>query len=104
MENNEKSAKTIKTLRVIMVMLLLIIAGLTVVYFQQKQQAKDTQEILQAQKDSISNNLLRLMNDYSELETTNDTLNQKLQKEQEHAKKLYAELQSVKQISYAKIK
>lgn len=81
-----------------MVMLLLIIFGLTVwYYFQQKQQTRYTGNA-QAQKDSISNNLLRLMNDYMLETTAVSPLNQKLQKEQEHAKKLYAELQSVKQI------
>ena len=44
------------------------------------------------------------MNDYKDLETDNDSLNRKLQMEQERAQKLYSELQNLKRVSYAKIK
>ncbi len=99
-----KSSKAVSFLTVLIVILLVVIAGLSYVYYQQKQQAKETEAILLAEKDSLSNNLLNLMNDYKELETDNDTLNLKLQKEQQRAQKLYAELQNVKRVSYAKIK
>lgn len=104
MEENVKSSKAVPVLTFIVVVLLIVLAGLTYVYYQQKQNAKETEIQLLAEKDSISQNLLNLMTDYKELETDNDSLNQKLEREQQNAKKLYNELQSVKRISYAKIK
>ncbi len=99
-----KSSKAVSFLSILIVILLLVVAGLSYVYYQQKKDAKETETLLLAEKDSLSNNLLNLMNDYKDLETTNDTLNLKLQKEQERAQKLYSELQNLKQVSYAKIK
>lgn len=104
MEENVKSSKAVPVLTFIVVVLLIVLAGLTYVYYQQKQNAKETETQLLAEKDSISQNLLNLMTDYKEMETDNDSLNQKLQREQQNAKKLYNELQSVKRVSYAKIK
>jgi len=104
MEENVKPSKAVPVLTFFVVILLVVLAGLTYVYYQQKQAAKENEMQLLAEKDSISNNLLNLMTDYKELETDNDSLNQKLAREQQHAKKLYDELQSVKQVSYAKIK
>lgn len=104
MEENVKPSKAVPVLTFFVVILLVVLAGLTYVYYQQKQAAKENETQLLAEKDSISNNLLNLMTDYKELETDNDSLNQKLTREQQHARKLYDELQSVKQVSYAKIK
>ncbi len=104
MENSAKSSKAVPVLTFVVVLLLIVLAGLTYVYYQQKQNAKETETQLLAEKDSISQNLLNLMTDYKELETDNDSLNQKLVREQQNAKKLYDELQSTKRISYAKIK
>lgn len=104
MENSTKSSKAVPVLTFVVVLLLIVLAGLTYVYYQQKQNAKETETQLLAEKDSISQNLLNLMTDYKELETDNDSLNQKLVREQQNAKKLYDELQSTKRISYAKIK
>jgi len=99
-----KSSKAVSFLSILIVILLLVVAGLSYVYYQQKKEAKETETMLLAEKDSLSNNLLNLMNDYKDLETTNDTLNLKLQMEQERAQKLYSELQNLKRVSYAKIK
>jgi len=60
--------------------------------------------MLTSEKDSIARNLKGLMADYKTLETTNDSINQKLQAEQNRVKKLYAEVQSERNISYSKIK
>lgn len=104
MEENVKSSKAVPVLTFIVVVLLVVLAGLAYVYHQQKQSAMETETQLLAEKDSISQNLLNLMTDYKEMETDNDSLNQKLSREQQNAKKLYEELQSVKRISYSKIK
>ncbi|MDI3526836.1 MAG: hypothetical protein PWR03_1019 [Tenuifilum sp.] len=103
MESN-KSSKAVSFLSVLIIILLVVIAGLSYVYYQQKQEAKENEEMLLAEKDSLSNNLLNLMNDYKDLETDNDSLNQKLLMEKERAQKLYSELQNLKRVSYAKIK
>lgn len=104
MEKNPKSSKAVSFLTVIVIILVLVLAGLTVVYFQQKKTAENNEIQLMAEKDSISKNLLALMGDFQELETDNDSLNLRLQQEQSRAKKLYNELQKVKRISYSKIK
>ena len=104
MDNEVKPSKAVPVLTFVVVVLLVVLAGLTYVYYQQKQSAKETETQLMAEKDSISHNLVNLMSDYNELETDNDSLNQKLMREQQSAKKLYDELQSVKKVSYAKIK
>lgn len=104
MENSAKSSKAVPVLTFVVVVLLVVLAGLTYVYYQQKQNALETETQLLAEKDSISQNLLNLMTDYKELETDNDSLNQKLVREQQNAKRLYDELQNTKRVSYAKIK
>ncbi len=104
MEENVKSSKAVPVLTFVVVVLLVVLAGLMYVYYQQKRDAKETETLLLAEKDSISQNLLNLMTDYKEMETDNDSLNQKLTREQQNAKKLYNELQRTKRVSYAKIK
>lgn len=99
-----KSSKTVSFLSILIIILLVVIAGLSYVYYQQKKEAEETEIMLLAEKDSLSNNLLNLMNDYKDLETDNDSLNRKLKMEQERAQKLYTELQNLKRVSYAKIK
>jgi predicted nuclease with TOPRIM domain len=73
-------------------------------YYTQKKESEAVQLQLNAEKDTIANNLKTVMLEYKDLETDNAALNSKLQQEQERAEKLYKELKRVKQVSFAEIK
>jgi predicted nuclease with TOPRIM domain len=88
---------------------LIIVLGFTIVvvgwmYYTQKKDSEAVQLQLNAEKDTIANNLKTVMLEYKDLETDNAALNSKLQQEQERAEKLYKELKRVKQVSFAEIK
>lgn len=99
-----KKSKAVPLLTALTIVLLIAVGVLVVCFNRQRKDAQETQTQLMAEKDSIANNLLTLMVDYDEMETTNEALNQKLVEEQANAQKLYNELQSVKRVSYSKIK
>lgn len=103
-EEKVKKSKAVPLLTALAAVLLIAVIVLTACFSQQRKEARETQTQLMAEKDSIANNLLNLMVDYEEMETNNETLNQKLAEEQANAQKLYDELQSVKRVSYSKIK
>lgn len=88
---------------------LIVVLGFTIVvvgwmYYTQKKDSEAVQLQLNAEKDTIANNLKTVMLEYKDLETDNAALNSKLQQEQERAEKLYKELKRVKQVSFAEIK
>lgn len=103
-EQKLKKSKAVPLLTGVAIMLLIVIAGLFVVLQKQRKESQETQQQLMAEKDTIASNLLTLMGSYKEMETNNEALNKKLEEEQANAKKLYDELQSVKRVSYSKIK
>lgn len=103
-EEKVKKSKAVPLLSAIAIVLLIAVVVLTACFNQQRKEARETQSQLMDEKDSIANSLLNLMVDYEEMETTNEALNQKLLEEQANAQKLYNELQSVKRVSYSKIK
>jgi hypothetical protein len=113
MENQENSvpqntnagkSKAVVFLSILIVVLAAVLIGLGWMYHQKNIDSDQMQAQLTSDKDSLARNLKGLMADYSSLETTNDTLNQKLQSEQTRVKKLYSQLQSERNISYTKIK
>lgn len=97
-------SKAVVFLSFLIVVLVIILAILVWKYNEQVKNSEDVQTMLTSEKDSITNKLQGLMKDYTSLETTNDSINQKLQQEQERVKKLYAQVQSERNISYSKIK
>jgi hypothetical protein len=101
---NAGKSKAVVFLSILIVILAVILIGLGWMYHQKSKDSDEVQQVLTAEKDSISNKLKGLMKDYNSLETTNDTINQKLQVEQNKAKKLYTQLQSERNISFTKIK
>jgi len=113
MENQENSvpqnthtgkSKAVIFLSILIVLLVAVLIGLGWMYHQKTVDSEVMQTQLTSDKDSLARNIKGLMNDYSSLETTNDTLNQKLETEQTRVKKLYTQLQSERNISYSKIK
>jgi len=101
---NSGKSKAVVLLSFLIVVLVIVLAVVAWKYNQQIKNSEDIQTMLTSEKDSITNKLQGLMKDYTSLETTNDSINQKLQQEQERVKKLYAQVQSERNISYSKIK
>ncbi len=97
-------SKAVAFLSALIVVLAFVLAGLAWLYFAERKEAQETQQLLIAEKDSITLNLQHMVQEYDILETDNEALNAKLQEEQERAQKLLAELKQVKSVSYAKIK
>ncbi len=97
-------SKAVAFLSALIVVLAFVLAGLAWLYLAERKEAQETQQLLVAEKDSITLNLQNMVQEYDILETDNEALNAKLQEEQERAEKLLAELKQVKSVSYAKIK
>ncbi|MBQ9469593.1 MAG: hypothetical protein IJU72_01425 [Bacteroidales bacterium] len=105
--NEEREGTRSKAVPLLTVLILILLAALAVLgwfYYQQQQESEATQAQLMADKDSISRQLLITMSDLQEMESNNLEINRRLTEEQAHAQKLYDELQSLKRVSYAKIK
>ncbi len=102
--NNQEKSKAVVFLSILIVVLAIVLLVVGWMYYQKNKDSENIQVQLTAEKDSIARNLKGLMADYKTLETTNDTINQKLQTEQDRVKKLYSQIQSERNISYSKIK
>lgn len=102
--NNQEKSKAVVFLSILIVVLAIVLLVVGWMYYQKNRDSENMQVQLTAEKDSIARNLKGLMADYKTLETTNDTINQKLQIEQDRVKKLYSQIQSERNISYSKIK
>jgi hypothetical protein len=100
----QPKSKAVVFLAALIVVLGFILLVLGWLYYQERQEAQETQQQLIADKDSIALNLKEIMYEYQVLETDNETIKAKLEEEQERAAKLYAELKQVRSVSYSKIK
>ncbi len=98
------SSKAIAFLSALIVVLAFFLVGVGWMYFSERKSSEKIQIQLNAEKDTIAENLKKVMQEYNELETDNASLNLKLQEEQERAEKLYRELKRVRQVSFAEIK
>jgi hypothetical protein len=97
-------SKAVIFLAALIVILLGVLAYLYWIYDIERKEAITVQQQLNAEKDSIAQNLKNIMFEYEVLETDNENIKAKLKEEQERAAKLYAEVKKVKQVSYDKIK
>lgn len=97
-------SKAVAFLAALIVVLGFVLLVLGWLYYAEKQDSKEIQHQLNAEKDSIALNLQEIMFEYQVLETDNATIKAKLEEEQERAEKLYQELRQVRSVSYAKIK
>lgn len=98
------SSKAIAFLSAVIVVLSFILIGVGWMYFSERKSSEKIQVQLNAEKDTIAENLKKVMQEYRELETDNAALKQKLEEEQGRAEKLYKELKRVRQVSFAEIK
>ncbi len=87
----------------IAILALLLIVG-AVLYFQERSNSKEMQQILETEKQELSSQLESLSSEYDGLKTTNDTLNYQLEIEKAKIEKMIVELKKTKSYSYAQIK
>lgn len=92
MENFEPKPRSGKGLTILLTIVALILLAAVVVLFYRlsdtKRQATETEQYLETQKKSLTNELQDLIGEYDALKTNNDTLNQKLTEQQDKIKKL----------------
>jgi hypothetical protein len=89
-QEETKSKKTPVTLIITTIVLALFLVFLIYRYFDQKNKMIEMETVLTQEKDSLANELKRMVHGYDTLRTNNDTLNAKLQKERTRIMQLLA--------------
>ncbi len=82
----------------------MILVALSVLYFSIHRQQMVDNQLLQADRDSIQNDLGRLMTDYDNLQVTNDSISANLNVERDRADSLMTRLKKERSWNLAKIK
>lgn len=98
------AVKSIRGYRIVIIILSVILVALSVLYFSIHRQQMRDNELLQADRDSIQNDLGRLMTDYDNLQVTNDTITANLTIERDRADSLMTRLKKERSWNLAKIK
>lgn len=96
--------KSIRGYRIVIIILSVILVAVSALYFGMHRQQMADNRILQADRDSIQNDLGRLMTDYDGLRITNDTISANLDIQRGRADSLMKRLTSERSWSLAKIK
>lgn len=84
--------------------LALLLVGGAVLYFQERNQNREVQQILEGEKLELTTELESLSKEYDDLKTTNDTLSYQLDVEKAKIDKMLTELKNTKNSSYSQIK
>lgn len=98
------SNKSIRGYRVVIIVLSVILVALSALYFSIHRQQMVDNQILQSDRDSIQSDLGRLMVDYDNLESTNDTITANLNVEKFRADSLMTRLKSERSWNLSKIR
>ncbi len=96
--------KSIRGYRIVIVILSVILVALSALYYSIHRQQMRDNELLQADRDSIQNDLGRLMVDFDNLKITNDTISANLDIERSRADSLMTRLKKERSWNLAKIK
>ena len=96
--------KSIRGYRIVIIILSAILVALSILYYSIHRQQMIDNELLQADRDSIQNDLGRLMTDYDNLQVTNDSISANLLVERERADSLMTRLKKERSWNLAKIK
>lgn len=96
--------KSIRGYRIVIIILSAILVTLSVLYYSIHRQQMIDNELLQADRDSIQNDLGRLMTDYDNLQISNDSISANLTLERERADSLMTRLKKERSWNLAKIK
>lgn len=91
-------------LSVLLIILIILVGVMTWLYIDQKITTREITIELQAEKDSLQSELIEIRNDYDSLKTTADTLNEKLNLEQNRVDNLLSELKTTKATNYRRMK
>ena len=95
---------SIRGYRIVIIILSGILVALSILYFSIHRQQMLDNELLQADRDSIQNDLGRLMDDYDNLRVSNDSISASLSVERERADSLMTRLKKERSWNLAKIK
>ena len=98
------AGKSIRGYRIVIIILSVILVALSVLYFSIHRQQMVDNQLLQADRDSIQNDLGRLMTDYDNLQVTNDSISANLNVERDRADSLMTRLKKERSWNLAKIK
>ena len=98
------AGKSIRGYRLVIIILSVILVAISALYFSIHHQQMLDNEILRADRDSIQSDLGRLMNDYDNLQISNDSISRGLDIERERADSLMNRLKKERSWSLAKIK
>ncbi len=93
-----------KGLRIAIYILLVVLLAIGFLYWRSVKQAKEDEELLKIELDTLQSHLGSLREDMSLMEFENDTLNQQLGDQQHRADSLFERLKSERNISYRKLK
>ena len=104
LEPQPQPEKSIRGYRIVIIILSVILVALSILYFSIHRQQMLDNELLQADRDSIQNDLGRLMGDYDNLRVTNDTITANLNIERGRADSLMERLKKERSWSLSKIK
>ena len=96
--------KSIKGYRMVICILAVILVAISGLYFKIHQDQKRDYQFLEIERDSIQSNLGVLMEDFDNLQITNDTISQNLATERMRADSLMQQLQKERNLSLRKIK
>lgn len=103
-EPQPDAGKSIRGYRVVIIILSVILVALSILYFSIHRQQMLDNELLQSDRDSIQNDLGRLMTDYDGLHITNDSISANLSIERGRADSLMTRLKKERSWSLTKIK
>ena len=98
------AGKSIRGYRIVIIILSVILVAISALYFSIHHQQMLDNELLQADRDSIQNDLGRLMDDYDNLRVSNDSISASLSVERERADSLMTRLKKERSWNLAKIK
>jgi regulator of replication initiation timing len=96
--------KSIRGYRIVIIILSVILVAISALYFGIHRQQMLDNELLRADRDSIQNDLGRLMEDYDNLHVANDSISASLDIERGRADSLMNQLRKERRWSLAKIK
>lgn len=103
-EESREGRKSILGYRIVIILLAVILAALSILYFNIHRQQQADYDLLVIDRDSIQNNLSDLMQDFDELQISNDTLSLQMSFERQRADSLMKRLKQERSWNLAKIK
>ncbi len=100
-EGMDPSGKSLKGYKIVIILLAVILAALSGLYFQQVHQIKKDFAV---ERDTLTNRLAQIRDNFDNLKTTNDTISYNLNIERNRADSLMERLQNERNWSRAKIR